>query len=875
MGIDNKLLEIVLAALFHDIGKVRQRAGLSFSDIYKDMYCVNRNHYYAYQHAAHTAEFFDELGLNTQEHWKQIKELAAGHHRNDTIISKADQYSSGDRGFSSELLNEDLYSAEKEENFKIRKMTSIFSYLLRDEVKEDDFKYFEIQKITPDLRYVNSIKEYDSITAENRYKDIYYNILTNLKSILPKLFTINNEIKLFQYILKIREILENNLSFIPASTYQSLSDVSLFDHLLTTAALTTALYYNNKEFYWIKGNFTSIQRFIFHEYAKTQKYNAKLLRSRSFFVNAYTEYIALELCRQLNITPISILMLSAGNFAILAPKVDNIEEIINNIREKVNKEFEDLNFSQTKFIISYTKGDFKEVFDLSSYWKEVLKYVSSSQKEQINEPKEFGLNNFTKFIRRVSLDNEKEKYSFIPTRVVFSDYIDSLKGKNEVCDFCGIRPTSERESDGKYICDVCKKLKDIGEKLVKKTYLTYDFSEDEKLRFIDRINLVDKNEDKNLEDLTSSLKLVYSISNEDNEIPYKRIANYIPQIEQNEDELDELYKAAYNRLKEEGQIYEDIRKGNVKPFSIIAIDGLKLEEDKELKDKPYLAILKGDVDSLGRIFTDGFSNVVLNVLDKKIKLDINTISRVSTLSRLLEFYFTEVLKNKLIKKKFKNIYTVFSGGDDLFVIGHYREIFGIYREIIKDFKEYTENNNLHLSFGIKFFHYDEPIAIMADYAEEALERAKNSPGKDSLAIHDCDIVVKNDEADDLFKLEKEFKELINSDSNNKLKSKVSDSFVYRLYTYINMQEELRNNNLIDLTNNSYLLNNARWKPLLYYNLVRNIEFSKDLSEEEREKVILEIYNDLVNKIEKYGKKLVLPINLVVYGKRTYISKTNK
>ena len=101
-----------------------------------------------------------------------------------------------------------------------------------------------------------------------------------------------------------------------------------------------------------------------------------------------------------------------------------------------------------------------------------------------------------------------------------------------------------------------------------------------------------------------------------------------------------------------------------------------------LSDKPLrkgfeaLGILKADVDNLGTIFSFGIKN--------------KTISKVASLSRQLNYFFSlylpYLLKNN---KKYKNIYTVFAGGDDLFLIGPWNIIIDFSKELNEEFRLYV------------------------------------------------------------------------------------------------------------------------------------------------------------------------------------------
>ncbi|MCT4593246.1 MAG: type III-A CRISPR-associated protein Cas10/Csm1 [Anaeromicrobium sp.] len=132
-----------------------------------------------------------------------------------------------------------------------------------------------------------------------------------------------------------------------------------------------------------------------------------------------------------------------------------------------------------------------------------------------------------------------------------------------------------------------------------------------------------------------------------------------------------------------------------------------------------LAYLKADVDNLGSIFSLGFNKDVEGKMINK-----NNISRTTTLSRMLDIFFTGRI-SEIIKKKYENCYVVYSGGDDLFIIGPWSEIidFSIYME--EEFRSFVGNNaNITISAGISMANVSTPVSKVADYVEGELEESK-------------------------------------------------------------------------------------------------------------------------------------------------------
>ncbi|MGQ9629721.1 MAG: type III-A CRISPR-associated protein Cas10/Csm1 [bacterium] len=153
---------------------------------------------------------------------------------------------------------------------------------------------------------------------------------------------------------------------------------------------------------------------------------------------------------------------------------------------------------------------------------------------------------------------------------------------------------------------------------------------------------------------------------------------------------------------------------------------------------PRLGVLKMDVDYLGLIFEIGF--------DKEEGESDESISRISTLSRMLDVFFSGYI-NKICERQFdewkkkvsdlgnKNaeyidkisniFYIVYSGGDDLLILGPWSEMPHLARTICEEFREYTcSNPNITLSGGIFLCKPKFPINRFASLAGGELEKSK-------------------------------------------------------------------------------------------------------------------------------------------------------
>jgi CRISPR-associated protein Csm1 len=159
-------------------------------------------------------------------------------------------------------------------------------------------------------------------------------------------------------------------------------------------------------------------------------------------------------------------------------------------------------------------------------------------------------------------------------------------------------------------------------------------------------------------------------------------------------------------------------------------NGQILDFDKIVKfskGDEKLAALKLDVDNLGQLFRDGKED------DYK------------KLSDALKNFFDEKLL-KLIEKNGMNrhVYTVFSGGDDCFLIGCWDRIFELaiaMRNEFQTFQEQLKNeikslpkDEITFSAGIIVVHPKYPVIRLSEDVEEALSASKRAEGKNSVTV---------------------------------------------------------------------------------------------------------------------------------------------
>jgi CRISPR-associated protein Csm1 len=125
-----------------------------------------------------------------------------------------------------------------------------------------------------------------------------------------------------------------------------------------------------------------------------------------------------------------------------------------------------------------------------------------------------------------------------------------------------------------------------------------------------------------------------------------------------------------------------------------------------------LGVLKGDVDNLGALFADGLKEP--------------TFAKWAGLSRQLHAFFAVRLPMLCASDpRFAQVYTVFAGGDDFFLIGPWDALLDLAGAMRTDFGAHVAHNpRITFSAGMVLAQSSQPIRRMADAAEEALAAAK-------------------------------------------------------------------------------------------------------------------------------------------------------
>jgi CRISPR-associated protein Csm1 len=781
---DKDLKMLVLCALLHDIGKFAQRASRPYSKEMESEYLTNYKGKSGHWHTVYTDYFVEKdlpLPGEMQEYRSKIARVASAHHRPDEgsllemAVSIADRLSSGmDR-----VPEEDN---ESRLGFRESRLLSIF-----DEIELENHQFKSPGSAFHKLVPLESGDEriFPAIGSPQGPPQEYVQLFNQF---LPELNKIDTGLIFQFYIDGLISLLERYTWCIPSSAYKTLPDVSLFDHAFSTASIAQALYIYHSQngsvpawgdekgkFILMGGDLSGIQDYIFGISRNSGRGVSKVFRARSFYLQALTRSVLIEIQNRLDLSCVCRLIDTGGKFILLLPATDATKSKLNVLDEEIQLWF---------------RRKFKGRLTLNLSWS-----------TEIGQ-QDFHLKNFQTSVDAVNKSIEESKLRklhktfAIEGPLIAEDYDENEEGN---CVLCNVN-AADRQASVKYeadeglsipICpDCCDQITYLGKRLPGTDFLIYGTREKIPL-FGDVCLSLSQTAPASLNGVLHVESLV-----DDGNFSRIRLARHLPRL--TEDELrDETWYALYSR-EEVDQPLED---GQPKTFNMIAQKS-KTGKQGKLVGRALLGFLKADVDNLGFIFSLGFGDRI-------------SAARFTSVSRMLNLFFADYLV-ELVRKKFPDIYVVFAGGDDLFLIGPWWQTIRFAILLRKQLSLFCCGNpDITLSAGILIAKPRLPMRKAAEEVAEILERAKKVADadrtKNSVGIlGDTLSWIELEELMDLG-------EMFNSAVQEKGRTNFSMAFLYRLMDYHRMYREFIHEKKIRF---------GRYLALAHYDIGRNIQSDK-------------------------------------------------
>ena len=768
---------IQLAALLHNIGKFWQ--GTSKLGSHQEL----------------SAEFI-EMYVPQKEGLPSLKD------QQQKVIDVADWLSSGKEGVEEK-------EGEKRENIPL---ISIFSTI-------DIEKGYEKEKLPPEHCYypIKPLELNEKVIFPNPLEEKGENWLRGnyekaWKEFEEEVERIKEITDFDAYFSTLYYLLQKYTWCMPSAVCK---DVSLFDHLKTMCAIASCLCnadekyldtlnlkrmkggaeglsreeeraLNDAKFLLIGGDVSGVQKFI---YSITSKGAVKGLRGRSFYLELLSETIAKYILRELGLPITNLLFCGGGHFYLLAPH--DVEQKLKSLREKI-----------TQILLEVHKGKLYLVLD----WLPLS--AADFQKDKFGET----WRGIGKSIAR----NKKRKFAEISElhKEIFGP-IDK-GGTIKTCKICGSE-VKEKEEEERVICNFCKSLEGLAKEIGDANYWIEIWKKDVK---------ISNKEKGSWKDALSKFG-----------VEYEFMESMVSDLKTRDAGRISVYKLNDTAFSDIIPEYEDAKSSISFGFKFMAKNTPWVQKaSKEIKDFSDLAntsegiknwaVLRADVDNLGRIFSEGLG-------------ENRTISRVSNLSTMFSLFFTGWVEKICEEDEYKGkVYAIYSGGDDLFVVGAWDKMPELGKKIYDDFRTFTcMNPSITLSAGITIAPAEKyPLYQVADLAGKALDKSKdlkeeNSTPEEKDGISFLDKPMKWDKfAGEVTVLRDDLKELLGAG--------VSRGFLQKLNAVYAEYSKQRSKH--GKTSARYDDRYGRWRWLLAY-VIKQTKVSREKEQllKEVERLILE------------------------------------
>jgi len=688
-----------LAGLLHDIGKFGQRAGEGAG---------NRN-----DHASVGNKFVSQ---HVPKKWRGALAPVGWHHGDPNnnnsldglglpvkIVALADRLSAGER-------------EPKEKSERPKQMISVFNrVVIGDTVADADLAYLPLQQLSLSRNNLFPKSHPDSTEEINKkYKQLWTSFCAEADMLAQAHAPDDSSIE--AYLESMFHLLRRYTWSIPSAFYYAQPDVSLHSHLHTTAALSACFakqwsdekpvdelldeIKGKKTQDWpqspqiatlLAGDISGIQSFIYslHHTAKA----TAVLRARSFYIQMLGEAVARYVLRSLGLPITNALYTGGGGFMLIVPPMS--QEAIDGLSRKINRVLLKAHGGDLYFALGdapLTPHHFG-IGAIAEAWGDALQQSLQRRKDHCFS----------------ELTADEMRAAFAPQGYGGDE--------TRLCSICGqeaIELTEDENDPGIRWCGACSAFRSLGDDLRRARYLTLTKIDEEQLpdevaswEATLRAFGMDVHVSEHPEMAKNSV--VFSFTESEIAKPgpttatgMRFLVNNIPIVKSGE-RLPKPYES-------------DARTDGVKHFGILA---------HQSRGASYLGILRMDMDNLGKIFSRGLS-------------EYDSLSRRATLSLLTSVFFegwVGKIVDELGETGEARLYSVYSGGDDLFFVGAWDATIELAMRIRNDFSLFSSRKNMGISGGIVLVHEKTPLYIAAGQAETAESEAKHlRQGKDAVCF---------------------------------------------------------------------------------------------------------------------------------------------
>lgn len=491
------------------------------------------------------------------------------------------------------------------------------------------------------------------------------------------------------YVNSLLNVLEATTSFLPSSTSKAqVADVSLYDHVKLTAAIGSCIYQymqeegveNYREYLYLHAKeFYGERAFLLYSmdisgiqdfiYTIHSEDALKMLRARSFYLEIMMEHLIDTLLQSLSLSRANLLYSGGGHCYMILPNTEAVRSKLDEFTDEINDWL-----LKTYNISLYLAGG----------------YAQATANNLMNVPeKSYG--ELFKTMSNIIGEKKSRRYSANQIRYLNSKTPVQYSRECRICKRLSV-------TDDDDICDVCGALRNSSKAIMREPFFC-----------------VVREKEPDAVPLPCDAWLIAGNENEVRCI-----------MEQTPDNLVRVYSKNkyYSGLKVATKIWV----GNYSCESAQTTEN-QANAARVAGAAQRIGVIRADVDNMGQAFTHGFEE------------KYNTISRTTTLSRQLSLFFKCYINSIMSDKKFSfdgacgkwTATIVYSGGDDLFIVGAWNEIVELAIDIQESFARYTQGT-MTLSAGVGMYDAKYPISRIAYETGELEDASKRLPHKNGVTI---------------------------------------------------------------------------------------------------------------------------------------------
>jgi CRISPR-associated protein Csm1 len=470
-------------------------------------------------------------------------------------------------------------------------------------------------------------------------------------------------------------LLEKFGSFVPIATGEIYNSISLYEHIKFLSCLAGAGS-GDKPYLLVSADLSGVQGFI---YTISSKGALKSLRARSFFLELLTNHIMYEILAADGGIPANIVYAGGGGFSLLLTNSEQAKKDIQTLKRLVN-EWSRNEFQGRIYLgMEWIELSYEEMFapGFRDAWGRMAKLLEADKRHRFKE----SLPSVLTEVEEPKLSSEEE------CQICHRDDLD-MPHMQSILD------------EDIRACPLCLKLFRWGDQLSDYKYVIRESQPPAKTQYIE---------------LPSLREAAYYYLSSKRESPPSLTIRLV----NNSWDITEYVDGKSHLILSSDYVTKNPQAGDsTADFEFLA---------GKSNGKKLLGALRMDVDNLGILFTRGLA---------RERFDL---PHYSAFSRQLSLFFTVYLnllcrgKNEqpldIMGKKpaqGRMVTIVYSGGDDLFIVGAWDEVTELACDIARNFADYTGNNpDVSISGGVILTKHDFPLYQIAYLSKRAEEIAKS------------------------------------------------------------------------------------------------------------------------------------------------------